>query len=165
MTPRMITTTRLDITHIREHLKRTLKHGARAEHLATHNLDMIEYIFPATSHTDRTTQDRAFWVQHELDHATQDIGGTLGQAAAILLGLRPGTDTTLEQRRQHAATLAGIEPETFRKHWQDHILTDLAYRIYEHLTPHEVTHAPAERSSGYVAAPMQLPMIKPPTMA
>ena len=134
-------TPRFDVAHIREHLKHALKHGARAEHLVEHAPDFIDYLCPATSYPGWSCDDRAFHLQRMIAQAADDIGGQLGHAAHILYGLRPGTDVPVEQRRQHAAALVEVEPETFRKHYQQHVINDLSYRLYEHLTPYTTLRA------------------------
>lgn len=131
------------IQAIHEHLAHALKHTARAVHLAEHTPKFIELLYPPAMYPEWDLENRAFFLQDETtDTCRNDIGGDLGHAALILFGLAAGMDTLLEIRQAHAARLLGVQPATFRRYHQHHIITDTAYHLYQHHAPREATHWP-----------------------
>jgi hypothetical protein len=126
---------------IRVELARALKHGLRAEHLVEHTPELVELMYPAVQHPEWDLEDRAFFLHDETTNTCRnDIGGDLGHAALILFGLAAGMDTLLETRQAHAAQLLGVQPATFRRYHQHHIINDTAYHLYQHHAPQEATH-------------------------
>jgi hypothetical protein len=64
--------------------------------------------------------------------AIEHIGGPEAEALSILLCLKPGTTgMNLETRRQHAAELLGILPDTLRRERHEGLLLwDVAVEVY-----------------------------------
>jgi len=101
--------------------------------------DLAELIFPAELNSDLTIHDRAIQAELLLRRALEAIGGKRGDAASILLCLTPGTlGTTLEARRQSAAGLLGILPDTLRRERHEGLLLwDVAMEVYGLVTSTE----------------------------
>lgn len=113
-------------------LRRCLRHGARTSRLLKFTPELVELIYPAEDYPDVPIYDRAIQVEQLLRQATEAVGGTRGQAAAILLALAPGTlGTKLEERRRQAAELLGILPDTLRRRRHEGLLLwDVAVEVY-----------------------------------
>lgn len=112
----MAITRRLDPEALYTELRRALRHGARASRLVRYSPELVEMLCPADQRPDLTVFDRARRTEELLRRAISAIGGSYGEAAAILLCLAPGTlGLTLEQRRQRAGQLLGKLPDTFRR--------------------------------------------------
>lgn len=116
-------------------LRRALHHGARTAHLLRHAPDLIDLITPPRDHPLVATIDRAKRTEHLIRRAIHDLGAPLDHVAEILFTLAAGMDIPLEHRRAHAAAYLGIQPDTLRKEWQDHILWDITIEIYNHTQP------------------------------
>lgn len=113
-------------------LRRCLRHGARASRLLRFTPELIELIYRSEDYPDVPIYDRAIQVEQLLKQATEAVGGTRGQAAAILLALAPGTlGPNLEERRRRAAALLGILPDTLRRERHEGLLLwDVAVEVY-----------------------------------
>jgi hypothetical protein len=121
---------------VHNELKRTLRKGARASRLARYSRSLVELLFPAGS-SELNLPDRAIAVEQVIREAIASIGGRSGEALAILLCLKPGTlDLNLEQRRQQAAELLNILPDTFRRERHEGLMIwDLAWEVYGQSRP------------------------------
>jgi hypothetical protein len=93
---------------------------------------LVELLLPAGEHPDLTTADRAVRVEQLIREAIDNIGGPEAEALMILLCLKPGTTgMNLETRRQHAAELLGILPDTLRRERHEGLLLwDVTVEVY-----------------------------------
>jgi hypothetical protein len=113
-------------------LKATLRHGARASRLLRYRPGLVELLLPAAEHPDLSQADRAVKTEQLIREAIENIGGPEAEALSILLCLKPGTTgMNLETRRQHAAELLGILPDTLRRERHEGLLLwDVAVEVY-----------------------------------
>jgi hypothetical protein len=133
----VVTYKRLDAEALYRELRRTLRRGARASRLLRYTPELVELLLPADEHPESTIYDRAVRTEHLLRQAIDSIGGPEGEALSILLCLKPGTTgMNLETRRQHAAELLGILPDTLRRDRHEGLLLwDVAMEVYCLTTP------------------------------
>lgn len=89
-------------------------------------------MLPTQDRPDASIYDRAIRVEQMLRSGIESIGGPEAEALLILLCLKPGTTgMNLEARRQHAAELLGILPDTLRRERHEgRMLWDLAVEVY-----------------------------------
>ena len=129
-------------------LKATLRHGARASRLLRYRPELVELLLPKAEHLDLTEADRAVRVEQLIRQAIENIGGPEAEALLILFCLKPGTTgMNLETRRQHAAELLGILPDTLRRERHEGLLLwDVAVEVY----------APLPKSLGRVMSTIQV---------
>lgn len=127
----MDTTRRLDPEALHRQLRRALRHGARASRLARFTPELVELLFPADDRPDLSIVERALLAERLIRDAVEDLGGDYGRALSIVLALAPGTlGLRLEQRRQMAAELLGVLPDTFRRKRHEGLMVwDLAVEI------------------------------------
>jgi hypothetical protein len=94
--------------------------------------ELVELLLPAGEHPDLTEADRAVKAEQLIREAIDNIGGPEAEALLILLCLKPGTTgMNLETRRQHAAELLGILPDTLRRERHEGLLLwDVAVEVY-----------------------------------
>lgn len=128
----MVTRRRLDPEALYKQLRHALRHGARASRLVRFTPELVELVFPAEQHPELNIYDRALRIEHLVRQAVEEIGGSPGEAMAVVLCLTPGTlGTTLEARRQRAAELLGILPDTFRRERHEGaLLWDVVVEVY-----------------------------------
>lgn len=113
-------------------LRGCLRHGARASRLLKFTPELVELIYPSEDNPDVPIYDRAIQVEQLVKQATEAVGGTRGEAAAVLLALAPGSlGPNLEERRRRASALLGILPDTLRrKRHEGLLLWDVAVEVY-----------------------------------
>lgn len=101
--------------------------------------ELIELVKPASKATEQTIYDRAIQVEQVVRQAIEAIGGPEAEALLILFCLKPGTTgMNLETRRQHAAELLGILPDTLRRERHEgRLLWDVAMEVYGVATSHD----------------------------
>ena len=89
-------------------------------------------VLPAQDYPELSLPDRAIRTEQLIREAIDGIGGPEAEALLILFCLKPGTTgMNLETRRQHAAELLGILPDTLRRERHEgRMLWDLAVEIY-----------------------------------
>jgi hypothetical protein len=89
-------------------------------------------VSPAQDHAELSIYDRAIRADQLIRKAIDAIGGPEAEALLILFCLKPGTTgMNLETRRQHAAELLGILPDTLRRERHEgRMLWDLAVEMY-----------------------------------
>jgi hypothetical protein len=128
----VVRTKRLDPETLYTELRRSLRHGARASRLVRYSTELIELLLPAQAHPELTIYDRAIQVEQVVRQAIEAIGGPEAEALLILFCLKPGTTgMNLETRRQHAAELLGILPDTLRRERHEgRLLWDVAMEVY-----------------------------------
>jgi len=128
----VVRTKRLDPETLYTELRRSLRHGARASRLVRYSPELIELVKPASEATEQTIYDRAIQVEQVMRQAIEAIGGPEAEALFILFCLKPGTTgMNLETRRQHAAELLGILPDTLRRERHEgKFLWDVAMEVY-----------------------------------
>ena len=109
--------------YIERTLRRALRHGARASRLVRCPPELVELLLPGAQHPDSTIYERAYQVEQLIRQAISGIGGPEGEALSILFCLKLGTmGMTLEVRRQHAAELLGVLPDTLRRERHEGLL-------------------------------------------
>jgi hypothetical protein len=142
-------TTRLTPEAVQKELKRALRKGARASRLVLYSRDLVELLVPASSTPAEAgiagqqsaaeksdapvgIHDRAIAAEGIIRDAIERIGGSSGEALHTIFCLKPGTlGLTLEQRRQMAGELLGMQGETFRRYRHEGLLIwDLAMEVY-----------------------------------
>lgn len=131
----MAETTPLDVEQLYQHLRASLRYGARASRLWLHVPAIVELLYPAAEYPELADYDRALRVEADIRTAIDhDIAGEAGEAIAIVLGLRPGTlGRPLGARRRIAAHHLNIEAETFRRDWYEKaLLLDVTIEMYRH---------------------------------
>jgi hypothetical protein len=153
----MADTQPLDVGQLYQHLRDTLRHGARASRLLRHTPEVIELLYPAAVYPHLSIHDRALKTETLIRDATHTIGGNPGEAIATILCLPPGTTgRTLEHRRRIAAHYLDVEADTFRRDWHEGaLLYDLTIEIYRHHhTENTATRNPkAELHDAAIALP------------
>lgn len=117
-------------------LKAALRHGARASRLLRYRPELVELLLPAGEHPELSEADRAVKTEQLIRQAIDNIGGSEAEALSILLCLKAGTTgMNLETRRQHAAELLGILPDTLRRERHEGLLLwDVAVEVYGMIT-------------------------------
>ncbi len=130
-----MTTQAVDFDTLRTELRRALRHGTRAAALVTHP-GLVELLCPAgpdASHlADRAIRTAAF-----ITETIQSLDSPSDAVMAIMLCLKPGTSRmTLAIRREHAASMLGIQAHTFRceKQHERAFVTELALALYQRAT-------------------------------
>jgi hypothetical protein len=128
----VVGTRRLDLETLHRELRRSLRHGTRASRLIRHCPELVELVRSAQDYPELGIADRAIAVELLIREALEDIGGPEAEALLILFCLKPGTTgMNLETRRQHAAELLGVLPDTLRRERHEgRMLWDLAVEIY-----------------------------------
>lgn len=93
---------------------------------------LVELLLPTQEHPELSIYDRAIAVERFIRQAIDRIGGPEAEALLILFCLKPGTTgMNLETRRQHAAELLGILPDTLRRERHEgRMVWDLAMEVY-----------------------------------
>lgn len=124
---------RLDPEALCVELRQTLRYGARASRLLRYRPELVELLLPAAEHPDLTEADRAVKTEQLIRQAIEHIGGPEAEALSILFCLKPGTTgMNLETRRQHAAELLGILPDTLRRERHEGLMVwDVAVEVYQ----------------------------------
>jgi len=126
-------TTRLTPEAVQKELKRALRKGAQASRLVRFSQSLVDLLVPAhLGGPEIAIHDRAIAAEQLIREGISAIGGASGEALTNILCLKPGTlDLTLEQRRQAAGALLGMEGETFRRDRHEGLLIwDLAMSVY-----------------------------------
>lgn len=128
----MVSTRRLDLEALHRELRRSLRYGTRASRLIRYCPLLIELVRPAQDYPDSGIAERAITTEQLIREAIASIGGPEAEVLLILFCLKPGTTgMNLETRRQHAAELLGILPDTLRRERHEgRMLWDLAVEIY-----------------------------------
>lgn len=77
--------------------------------------------------------DVAIDMEAAIIEAVDKLGdGPTGEAAQLLLGMTPRSRGLLvKDRRALAGEVIGIEPETFRKEWENKVLSEIADELYK----------------------------------
>jgi hypothetical protein len=122
----------LDPEALYTELRKTLRHGARASRLLRYSPQLVELLLPAEDHPSLSIADRAVKIEQIIRQVIANIGGPEAEALLILFCLKPGTTgMNLETRRQHAAELLGILPDTLRRERHEGLLLwDVAVEVY-----------------------------------
>lgn len=94
--------------------------------------ELVELVLPAQDYPELGMAERAIRTEQLIRESIDSIGGPEAEALLILFCLKPGTTgMNLETRRQHAAELLGILPDTLRRERHEgRMLWDLAVEIY-----------------------------------
>jgi hypothetical protein len=122
----------LDVEALYRLLKRALRKGARASRLVRYCPDLVELLSPEAESPELTIYDRALHAEDIVRAAIQRLGDPEAEALSILYCLKPGTTgMTLESRRQHAAGLLGILPDTLRRDRHEGAMVwDMSLEVY-----------------------------------
>lgn len=128
----MVYKRRLDLEALHRELRRSLRYGLRASRLIRHCPELVELVLPAPDYPELSLAERAIALEQLIREAIDSIGGPEAEALLILFCLKPGTTgMNLETRRQHAAELLGILPDTLRRERHEgRMVWDLAVEIY-----------------------------------
>lgn len=124
---------RIDVNEIFEKLRReALHHGARKNRLYQRGRALIDLLIPADDTSDESYSLRAVQTEHLIRHAISLLNPPDSEALRICLALQGEAIAlqTLERRRQQAAQLYGVLPNTFRLKHESALLFDLAFQIF-----------------------------------
>jgi hypothetical protein len=107
---------RFDVEALLVQLRRSFRHGARAAQLVSRTPELVDLLRPARKGGTGTVYDRALAAEREIGEAVAGMDPPADAALGYLLCLRPGTlGVRLERRREQAARLFEVTPETFRR--------------------------------------------------
>ena len=124
------------------HLRRVAHHGARASRLARFAADFVDLVVPIapSERPDARLIQRAILAEGLIRQAAHRLGGDHERALSVILGLEPGTvGMNLERRRQIAAAIVGVLPDTFRRDRHEGLmLWDLACELYQVAEAHPI---------------------------
>ncbi len=123
-----------NVQQIQNHLGRTLRRGGRPAELITYAPEFVDLVWPAETGMPRQTiHDRAIHAHRLLTAAVAALEQPHSEAMGIMLCLWPGTlGLSLDQRRERAARLFGVQPDTFRRPAHEgHLVLNLALEIYQ----------------------------------
>ncbi|MDT3440972.1 hypothetical protein [Pseudofrankia sp. BMG5.37] len=125
-----MTSTQPDVPTLTDQLRAAMRHGVRAASLAAHAPELIDLL---TAGSPGSRDERAIAAEQIIRAATEPLGPNVGPAMRIMLGLEPGTwHTRIETRRDRAAHLLDIAPNTFRRRRHEATyLRDIAWQIWQ----------------------------------
>ncbi|WP_239334336.1 MULTISPECIES: hypothetical protein [unclassified Frankia] len=122
-----------NVQQIRNQLVRILRRGGRPAELVTYTPEFVDLVWPVEAGMPRQgIHDRAILAHRLLTAAVATLDQPHSEATGIMLCLWPGTlALTLDQRRERAARLFGVQPGTFRRPAHEgHLLLNLSLEIY-----------------------------------
>jgi hypothetical protein len=123
----MVATTHLDPEVLFSWLKAALRHGCRASRLARYARDLVDELFPCD---ERPLVMCAADAEALIRRACATYDGDWGDSLTELLGLAAGAHgAALKDRRRRAAGCLRIQPETYRRHYEDEALWDLCIAL------------------------------------
>ncbi len=92
--------------------------------------ELLAVLVPIDELPGSSSVERARLAEARVRLAVEDLGGPVGDALSVLLGLSPGFHgRPLKDRRRAAADLLDILPDTFRRHYEGELLWDLAVQL------------------------------------
>jgi hypothetical protein len=118
---------------IHDQLVRMLRRGGRPAELITYTPEFVDLLCPAEDGMPRqAVHDRAIHAHRMLTAAVATLDQPHSEAMGIMMCLWPGTlALTLDQRRERAARLFGVQPGTFRRPTHEgHLLLNLSLELY-----------------------------------
>lgn len=108
-------------------LKKAVRHGCRASRLMRYAPALVDLIVPDN---ERSRSERANLAEQALRRACDSYEGDWGDVMECLLGLALGTyGALLKERRRRAAGLIHVATETFRRHYEQDALWDVAFAL------------------------------------
>ncbi|WP_157180419.1 hypothetical protein [Protofrankia coriariae] len=119
---------------IHNQLIRMLRRGGRPAELITYAPEFVDLVWPAEAGMPRQAiHDRALRAHRMLTAAVAAMEQPHSEAIGIMLCLWPGTlGLTLDQRRERAARLFGIQSDTFRRSAHEgRLVLNLSLEIYQ----------------------------------
>jgi hypothetical protein len=126
-----MTSTQVDVAALTRQLRAAMRHGARAASLAAYAPRFVDLLTPGSSDS---RDERAQTAESVIRAAIAPLGPDIAPAMRIMLGLEPGTwHTRIETRRERAAALLNITPDTFRRSRHEATyLHDIAWGLWQH---------------------------------
>lgn len=135
----------IDVNQIFKKLRQNgLHHGARANRLYIYGRELIDLLIPPDGTPDDDSPLRAVRAEQIIRLAVSRLNPPDDEALRISLSLKGEAFALrkLEQRRQEAARLYNVLPNTYRLKHEGAILFDLAFQIFAILIGADDQHCP-----------------------